>query len=90
MTWALVLVVAATAAFTALVVRRTPRRVAPGRPDLRSLLDAGAAVLGVLALAVAVTVVITDRPDQGAKLAVLGLLSYLVYVGAAAVITRGR
>ena len=95
MTWALVLVLAATAGFTVLVVHRTPRRApVPGdpepsrRPDLRSLLDAGAAVLGLLAVGVAGTVLLTDRPDQGAKLAVLGLLSYLVYLVATALLTR--
>jgi hypothetical protein len=89
--WALVLLLAATAGFTVLVVRRTPRRAgADGRLDLRGLLLAGAAVLGVLALAVAGTVLLTDRPDQGAKVAVLGLLSYLVYLGAAALLTRTR
>ena len=95
MTWALVLLVAATAGFTVLVVHGTPsgrRRPdgcdRPPRLELRGLLDAGAAVLGLLALAAAGTVLVTDRPDQGAKLAVLGLLSYLVYVVAAAVLTR--
>ena len=91
MVWALVLLLAATAGFTLLVVRRTPRPgAADGRPDLRGLLTAGAAVLGVLALAVAGTTLFTDRPDQAAKLAVLGLLSYLVYLGAAAMLTRTR
>lgn len=89
MTWALVLLITATSAFTVLVVHRTPRGPAPaGRRDLRRLLVVGAAVLGVLGLAVVATVVLTDRPDQAAKLAVLGLLSYLVYLGALAVLAR--
>jgi len=89
MTWALVLLLVATGAFTVLVVHRTsPGAAGRGRPDLRRLLVAGAAVLGVLGLAVAATVVFTDRPDQAAKLAVLGLLSYLVYVAALAVVAR--
>ncbi|GAA1833492.1 hypothetical protein ACFFOM_10765 [Microlunatus capsulatus] len=97
MTWALVLLLAATAGFTVAVVHRAPRRPPDppasdrsGPPDLRGLLDAGAAVLALLAVVVAGTVVLTDRPDQGAKLAVLGLLSYLVHVVAAAVLTRPR
>lgn len=89
MTWALVLVLVATSVFSVLVVHRTP----PGpvvlvRPDLRKPLVAGAAVLGLLALAVAATVVLTDRPDQAAKLAVLGLTSYLVFLGVLAVVAR--
>ena len=89
MTWALVLLLVATGAFTVLVVHRTPRPPdGSGRLDVRRLLVAGALVLGVLGLAVVATVVFTDRPDQGAKLAVLGMSSYLVYVAALAVVAR--
>ena len=94
MTWALVLLLAATAGFTVVVAHRTPRRPPrlddadrARRPDLRGLLDAGAADLVLDAVALAGTPLLPDRPDQGAKLAVLGLLSYLVYVGAAALLT---
>ncbi|GAA1426652.1 hypothetical protein GCM10009616_01760 [Microlunatus lacustris] len=89
MTWALVLLLTATSAFTVLVVHRTrPGPAERPRPDLRRLLLAGAAVLGVLGLAAVATAVLTDRPDLADKLAVLGLLSYFVYLGALAVVAR--
>ncbi len=91
MAWPLVLLMVATAAFSALSVRRAPSRLAgTGRHDLSGLVNTGAAALGLLAVAVAVVVVVADRPDQGAKLAVLSLLCYLVYVGVAAVLIRRR
>ncbi len=91
MAWPLVLLVVATAAFTSLAARRSAHpSPGDGRRSLRDLLDAGAVALGLLAVAVTLVVLGTGRPDQGAKVAVLGLLSYLVYVAAAAVLTRRR
>lgn len=88
MTWALVLLLVTTGGFTVLVAHRTSRPPGPGRLDLAKLLDAGAAALGLLGLAVAATIVLAERPDQAAKIAVLGLLCHLVYVGGVAVIHR--
>jgi hypothetical protein len=87
-TWALVLLLLAIGGFTVLVAHRTSRPPGPGRLDLAKLLDAGAGALGLLGLAVVATIVLTDRPDQAAKIAVLGLLCYLVYLGAVAVLVR--